>query len=170
MAIKNILIYPDEGLRCKSDYIKDLSSEECVQVVQDLKDTLVHTKAHGLAAPQIGVFLRAFASMDNNGKITVYLNPEIKEKEGNVRWQEGCLSFPGVLEYIQRFECITIKAFNEDGEEFIHCLEDLEAIAAQHEYDHLDGVLFIDRVSKLKQRYMLKKLAKVKKSQKRFSY
>lgn len=164
MAVKQVVTYPSKTLREVSTPIEDFESEEFKTLCEDLADTLHAHRAHGLAAIQIGVPKRVFIINGDQG-VQFFVNPEYVETDGTVKWREGCLSFPGIEETIDRHEEVTMKAHDENGREFTVCMDELEAVAVQHEFDHLDGVLFIDKVSRLKKRFMLKKL---KKRQKRY--
>jgi peptide deformylase len=164
MTIKQVLIYPNKALREQSVPVEDFEAEEFKQLIVDLKDTVEAYRAHGLAAPQLGVNKRVFVTNTGSG-VKYFVNPVISEEDGSVKNNEGCLSFPGVSELIDRFEEITITAQDETGKEFTCCMDELDAVALQHEFDHLNGVLFIDLVSTLKKRYMLRKLQKVTKHQ-----
>ena len=160
MSIKTVLEYPDERLRLVSEPITDIN-DDIKELIQDLKDTCKAYRANGIAAPQIGVFKRVFVTDTGDGEFVVFINPEFEEKEEpGFKMKEGCLSFPGVLQAVPRFGDITVKALNEEGEEVRFAFEGLEAVAFQHEYDHLDGVLFIDHVGKLTRKMMLKDLRK----------
>lgn len=172
--IKPILIYPDKRLRETSKEVADLTSEEFKQLCKDMEDTLNHYGAQGLSAIQIGVPLRVFVTMiDTKHDPPVrpepkfFVNPKIVTKTGSTSFREGCLSFPGVEEAIPRASEVHIQALDKAGEEFILDLsvehDGIEAIAVQHEMDHLDGVLFVDRVSKLKKTFMLKSLKNYRK-------
>jgi peptide deformylase len=97
------------------------------------------------------------------GQLHYFINPQIVRKEGSITTKEGCLSFPDVFERIERSAEVSIEAIDADGQEFKCELDGMDAVAAQHEYDHLDGVLYIDKVSILAKKMMLKKLGKFKK-------
>jgi peptide deformylase len=142
----------------------DVFNEEVLELIQDLKDTCKVHKAHGLAAPQIGVTRRVFVTHTSGAEPMVFVNPEILNPEDpGTEMREGCLSFPGVEESVKRYGDLSIKALDEDGEEFTFSLVGLEAVAVQHENDHLDGRLLIDRVSSLKRRFLIKKVRKLTK-------
>jgi peptide deformylase len=162
MALKPVLFYPARELREKCTDIDDFTSEEFLTLMQDLADTLAGYGAIGLAAPQIGVAKRVFVT-NVDGQLHYFINPKITRKEGSITTKEGCLSFPGVFERIERSAEVTIEAIDADGKEFTCELNGMDAVSAQHEYDHLDGVLFIDKVSLLVKKMMLKKLGKFKK-------
>lgn len=161
MAIRTILHYPDERLRRKAEPIEAITPE-ILELVEDMKETMYAAPGVGLAAPQIGVSLRLFivdtAADDEPSQLRVFINPEIVEREGKTTWEEGCLSFPGVHEEIERSARVKVRALDEKGQPFELNAEDLLGIAIQHENDHLDGVLMIDRMGALKRRLALRKL------------
>ena len=163
MTIRKIQFYPSKSLEQKSAPVKDFEAEEFTTLVQDMKETCKAYRAEGLSAVQVGVHKRVFIVKMEDGEFKVFANPKITEMDGKVSNKEGCLSFPGVVEFVERAEDIVIKAQDETGEEFTVAADGMEAIAIQHENDHLDGVLFIQKVSPLKRRMMLKKLTKMKK-------
>jgi peptide deformylase len=162
MAVKQVVFYPGKVLREKCTDIEDFASEEFLTLMQDLADTLGAYGALGLAAPQIGVAKRVFVT-NVEGQLHYFINPTITRKEGSITTKEGCLSFPATFERIERSSEVAIEAIDADGKEFTCELNGMDAVAAQHEYDHLDGVLFIDKVSILAKKMMLKKLGKFKK-------
>jgi peptide deformylase len=151
MAIREILQYPDKRLRNRAEPIAAVTPE-VLRLIEDMKETMYAAPGCGLAAPQIGVSLRVFivdtASDDEPSDLRVFINPEIVSRQGKVVWEEGCLSFPGVHEDIERGESVEFEA---DG---------LLGVAVQHENDHLDGVLMIDHMGVLKRRMALRKLQK----------
>ena len=160
MAVKQVLIYPDERLRQVSEPVEDFEAQEFKDLVQDLKDTMEAYRAQGLAAIQIGVPKRVLVIRTSEGDVKVFSNPVTREALGFVKSKEGCLSFPSVMEIIERHEDVTVRAYDEHGKEFECSLDEIDAVAIQHELDHLDGVLFIDHVSRLTKRFMLKRLNK----------
>jgi peptide deformylase len=162
MPLREVKLYPNDCLRKKAQTVEDFEDEEIAALVIDLQETCVAYQAQGLAAPQIGVDKRVFVINVGN-EFRTYINPEITEREGTIESKEGCLSFPTINEVVKRSEDITIKAKNVVGEEFVVSADGVEAVAIQHENDHLDGVLFLDKVTPLKRRFALKKLAKLKK-------
>ena len=116
----------------------------------------------GLAATQIGEDLQLFvidvADQDEPSDLRVFVNPEILERHDEVTWTEGCLSFPGVQEDVDRAARVKVRALDRDGKEFTLEAEGLLAVAIQHEYDHLQGVLMIDHLGSLKKRMVHKKM------------
>jgi peptide deformylase len=134
------------------------------RLVDDMAETMYAARGVGLAATQIGephrVFLVDIAAEDGPSNLVVFINPEIASMEGLRRGPEGCLSFPGVSEEIERAARVRVLAVNRRGEPFELEAEGLLAVAVQHELDHLNGVLMIDRMSALKRRIALRKLSK----------
>ena len=163
MAIRSILQYPDKRLRVHAEPVPAVTPE-VVALIEDMKETMYAAPGCGLAAPQIGVALRLFivdtAGDDEPSALRVFINPEIVSLEGKAIWEEGCLSFPGVHEEIERAAKVTVRATNERGEEVELTAEGLLGVAVQHENDHLDGVLMIDHMGALKRRLALRKLQK----------
>jgi peptide deformylase len=163
MAIRSILLYPDKRLRVRAEPVEKVTPE-VVSLIEDMKETMYAAPGCGLAAPQIGVALRVFivdtAAEDEPSDLKVFINPEIVAREGKVVWEEGCLSFPGVHEEIERAARVTVRATNERGERVELSAEGLLGVAVQHENDHLDGVLMIDHMGALKRRLALRKLQK----------
>jgi peptide deformylase len=153
MAILEILKYPDAVLKQPSLPVKNIDSTTA-QLVNDLLDTMYAAPEVGLAAPQVGALQRIIVldiDHDNPGK-TVYklINPVITRAEGEVVWEEGCLSVVDFTAEVRRAAQIEVRAFNEHQKELKIEAEGLLAVALQHEIDHLDGKLFIDRISRLK--------------------
>ncbi|MFO0566512.1 MAG: peptide deformylase [Polyangiaceae bacterium] len=167
MSVREILEYPDPRLREVAKPVQRVDAE-IRALVDDMAETMYDAPGVGLAAPQIGVGLRVFvidiAAEDEPSDLKVFINPEIVTTEGNQTWNEGCLSFPGVSEEIKRAERVTVRALGRDGKRFELEADGLLAVAIQHENDHLNGVLMIDKLSALKKRMMGRKLAKRKSS------
>lgn len=162
MTTKNVLLYPDKVLRQDCSDVTEFDTEEFYHIILDMVDTLGAFNALGLAAPQIGIPKRIFVTNVDNQPL-FFINPRIVRAEGRITEREGCLSFPNVFQRVERFAEITIDAIDPTGAEFRAQLDGMDAVAAQHEYDHLGGVLFIDHVSPLERKMMLKKLSKFKK-------
>ena len=166
MAERPIVIYGDPVLREVTEKVSEIS-QETKDLVSDMVDTLKKAQGLGLAAPQVGVNKRLFivdlSAVDINESLRVFINPEIVEKDGEVELEEGCLSFPGLYQKIVRAATIRVRAMDLDGQQFEVDLEGLAARAVLHEYDHLEGVLFIDHLSTIARsliRGRLKKLSK----------
>jgi peptide deformylase len=168
MAIRTILHYPDKRLRNKAEPVREITPE-IRALVDDMAETMYAAPGVGLAAPQIGESVRIFvidvAPSDQPSDLRVFINPEIVSREGVTTWEEGCLSFPGLHEEIERAEKVTVRAMGVDGKTFELSADGLLAIAIQHENDHLEGTLMIDRVSLLKRRMMDREMRKRQASQ-----
>ena len=146
MAIRNIRLKGDEVLR-KTSKVVDKIDKRTLTLIQDMIDTMYEADGVGLAAPQVGILKRIFVIDVYDGEgIRVFINPEILETSGSQTGEEGFLSVPGELENVERPNYVKVKALNEKGEEFILEGEELLARAILHENDHLDGVLFVDKV------------------------
>lgn len=141
--------YGDPVLRKKAEPVTAIT-DEIKTIAQDMIDTMLDENGLGLAAPQVGFSLRMVAldAGPEKGHPFVILNPEILESSGKSVREEGCLSFPGIYGKIERPEKVKLKAMDMDGKVFERDLDGLEARAAQHELDHLNGKLFIDRMNK----------------------
>jgi peptide deformylase len=164
MAIRTILHYPDKRLRNPGKPVTDFGPE-LQTLIDDMAETMYAAPGVGLAAPQIGESLRLFiidiaTADDAPSDFRVFVNPEIVEREGEVVWEEGCLSFPGVHEEIQRAERVKVRAQDREGNTFELEADGLLAIAIQHENDHLDGKLMVDHLSVLKRRLVHRAMTK----------
>lgn len=163
MAIRTILHYPDPRLREKALPVESVTPE-IVQLLDDMGETMYAAPGVGLAATQIGVNLRIFvidiAQKDEPSQMVEFINPELFEPEGAVSWEEGCLSFPTLHEEIKRAKKIKVRAIDRHGKPFVLEAEGLFAVAIQHENDHLDGVLMIDKLGPLRKRMAQRKMAK----------
>ncbi len=161
--IRTILHYPDKRLRDKGEPIAAVTPE-IQALVDDMAETMYAAPGVGLAATQIGVKLQLFvidvASEDEPSDLRVFLNPEILERHDALVWTEGCLSFPGVQEEVERAAKVKVRALDREGREFTLEAEGLLAVAIQHEYDHLQGVLMIDHLGPLKRRLVQRKMQK----------
>lgn len=149
MAIKKVLRYGDPILRTPSKEVHKVS-KKVQELVNDLMDTMYAQNGVGLAAPQIGVNQRVFVVDVSTGdeplNPIVFINPKIIKKSGACRSHEGCLSFPEAFTDVKRYANVMIKAMDRKGKSFVLEAKDgtLLARCIQHEFDHLDGVLFID--------------------------
>jgi peptide deformylase len=166
--IREILEYPDPRLREVAKPVAAVTPE--VQaLVDDMAETMYASNGCGLAATQLGIDQRIFvvdcAGEDEPSDFKVFINPEIIEADGAQVWKEGCLSFPGITEEIRRAERVKIRALDRSGQQFELEADGLLAVALQHELDHLNGVLMIDKLNALKRRMMGRKLAKAKQEQ-----
>lgn len=149
MAIKKVLRYGDPILRTPSKEVHKVS-KKVQELVNDLMDTMYAQNGVGLAAPQIGINQRVFVVDVSTGdeplNPIVFINPKIIKKSGACRSHEGCLSFPEAFTDVKRYANVMIKAMDRKGKSFVLEAKDgtLLARCIQHEFDHLDGVLFID--------------------------
>lgn len=146
MAIRNIRTKEDEILRKKSKVVTNID-ERLLTLINDMKETMYASNGVGLAAPQVGILKRVVVVDIGEGAI-VLINPEIIEKRGGVTDIEGCLSVPGEQGKVKRPKYVKVKAMNEKGEEILLEGEDFLARAFCHEIDHLDGILYIDKIVK----------------------
>lgn len=144
MAKRNIVKLGDDVLRkvCRTQLTFD---EKLHQTLDDMRETMYHAEGVGLAAPQVGI-LRRFCVIDVGEGIIELINPVITEKEGSQTGSEGCLSIPNRYEEVTRPMKVTVRAQDRFGKNFTVSGEGLLARALCHEIDHLDGVLYIDRV------------------------
>ena len=161
--IRTILHYPDPRLREKGKRVEAVTAE-VKKLVDDMAETMYAAPGVGLAATQIGEAVQLFvvdtAEEGAPSDFRVFINPEILERTGEITWSEGCLSFPGVNEEIERAAKVRVRAQGRDGKTFELEAEGLLAVAIQHEYDHLQGVLMIDHMGPLKKRMTHRKMLK----------
>ncbi len=144
MAIRNLRLDEDPILRKKSRPITDIN-ERIKTLADDMLETMYQAEGVGLAAPQVGV-LRRIITVDIGEGAYVMINPEILEQEGEVVDSEGCLSFPDVTGYVKRPKKIKVKYTDLDGEDHEIEGEDLMARCVCHEVDHLNGIVFVDKL------------------------
>jgi peptide deformylase len=159
-----LLYYPDKRLRTKAIIIEKVD-DSIRSLVKNMFATMYDASGIGLAATQVNKHIRLIVidiSEDKSQPLCL-INPEIIAKDGDLEWDEGCLSVPNYYECVTRSNHIKIKALNEQGEEFELEASELLGVCIQHEIDHLDGILFVDYLSKLKQRRLLEKTRKSKK-------
>jgi len=156
--------YGDPVLRRKADPVEGVDSE-IAELISQMKSIMREHSGVGLAAPQVGVSLRVAVfeiPRQEEPKLEfVLVNPEILEREGEVVFEEGCLSIPGIFEQVKRSQRVVVSGLDETGQEQVLETEGLVARAVQHELDHLDGVLFIDRLSSIRRKLLRKKLREI---------
>jgi peptide deformylase len=161
--VRTILHYPDKRLRERGKKV-DAVTDELRKLIDDMAETMYAAPGVGLAATQIGELIQLFiidiADSEEPSDLRVFINPEILEATGELTWQEGCLSFPGVTEEIDRAAHVRVRAQDRDGKWFELEAEGLLAVAIQHEYDHLQGLLMIDHMGPLKKRLTHRKMIK----------
>lgn len=166
MAKLKVYEYPHPILKKKALKV-DKVDDELRKFLDDMLETMYQAVGVGLAAPQVGVSQRIVvidADHDdegNLGKPQYFINPEIIWKsEEKIICEEGCLSVPGQRAEVERFEKVRVRYLDYDGKEQEILADEFLAIVIQHELDHLDGILYIDRISRLKRNILLKKLQK----------
>jgi peptide deformylase len=146
MAIRIIRKTKDPVLRLVSRKVKDISPQ-LIALLEDMAETMYAAEGVGLAAPQVGINKRIIVIdvQDENGLLKL-INPEIISGEDKECSIEGCLSFPGIAGEVEREESVTVRALTPEGKTVEICASGLLSRALQHEIDHLDGILFVDRV------------------------
>ncbi len=189
MALRKILLYPDPYLRKKCAPVEEIDGE-VLKLLDDMVETMYDARGVGLAASQIGVDKRIVVidvsprktdgddededegekiEYDGPGLIEL-INPEIVSSEGEVTGEEACLSIPGFVSEVKRKQKVTIEAYNREGRLMEIEAQDLLARVFQHEIDHMDGILFIDRLSRLKRELLKRKIEKaLGKEEKRYA-
>ena len=166
MPVRKILIEPNKLLRQISKPVEKVGDEEKI-LMDDMLDTMYAAPGIGLAAIQIGVPKRIIVmdiSRDENKKEPLYfVNPAIKNKnEEKAKYEEGCLSVPDQFAEIERPNTCEVEYLDYNGKKQLLKADGLLAICIQHEIDHLEGILFIDYLSKLKKSMIIKKLSKIR--------
>lgn len=163
MAVLRIREYPDEVLRKAAQPIANVDGR-LQTLIDDMFETLYAVPGLGLAAPQVGSSLQLFVYdmgiREGEHERKIILNPTIVEQEGEILDEEGCLSIPDYREVIKRAARVLLKGYDRDGREVRIEAEGLEARLFQHELDHLNGVLMLDRMSPLKRDLFQRKLKK----------
>ena len=161
MAVLDILRYPDPRLYNQAEPVAEVD-ESVRALVRDLADTMYAAPGIGLAATQVDVHKRVVVidPSETRDRLLVLINPEIVSREGVQYCEEGCLSVPGIYEAVERAERVTVRALGLDGKSFTLTAEKLLALCIQHEMDHLDGKVFVDYLSRLKQQRIKAKLQK----------
>jgi peptide deformylase len=158
----SILKYPDPRLHTKASPVA-VVDHAIRQLVKDMADTMYAAPGIGLAATQVDVHKRVIVidvSEDRNRLLTL-INPEIITREGTQVCEEGCLSVPGIYEDVERSERIRVRALDHDGQSFELEAEELLAVCIQHEMDHLEGKVFVEYLSRLKQSRIKSKMQKL---------
>jgi len=148
-----IVTLGDPVLREKASPVEDINGE-LRDFIGKMAELMYKVKGLGLAANQVGVpkrfFIMDISQREGKPLLEVYINPEILHAEGSTEYEEGCLSIPGFYAKVERAAKLFVRAYDLEGKPFERELTGLHAIAFQHEYDHLEGILFIDRLSPLK--------------------
>jgi len=161
MALLPILRYPDPRLHKVAAPISTVDAS-IRKLADDMAETMYAAPGIGLAATQVDRHIRLIIVdvTENKSKLQVFINPEIINKSGDCKSEEGCLSVPGIYESVTRAEKITVKALDLDGKTFELTAEGLLAVCIQHEIDHLNGKVFVNYLSRLKQQRIKDKLLK----------
>lgn len=165
MALLPILQYPDPRLYTVAVPVSAVDNEIKL-LINDMAETMYAAPGVGLAATQVDVHKRIIVIdiSDARDALQAFINPEIVARSGSADCEEGCLSVPGIFEKVTRAESITVRALGADGKPFEAVVEGLLAVCIQHEIDHLDGKVFVEYLSRLKQQRIL---ARLKKQQRR---
>ena len=161
MALRTILHHPDPRLRRVSQPVTQVD-QTVRTLVDDMAETMYHAPGIGLAAIQVDVPQRVIVidTSEERNALQVFINPEILVREGRQVAVEGCLSVPGVFEPVSRAENVRVRALYRNGQSFETDATGLLAACIQHEIDHLEGKIFVDYLSRLKQDRLRKKLEK----------
>jgi peptide deformylase len=158
MAILPIRIYPDPVLRERAAEV-GVVDDAVRKLVADLTETMRAAPGIGLAAPQVGVQRRVFVySLGEDEPVVTLVNPEIVERSGELTAEEGCLSIPGLTYPVSRAQRVRVRGLDEQGTVVDREAEEMEARVIQHEVDHLDGILFIERIDPAQRREALRVL------------
>lgn len=168
MAIKKVLTYPDTVLRERAEPVTDIDGK-IQQLIDDMTDTMYHAPGIGLASNQVGepcrIIIYDTSPKDEPNNLVVLINPEIIEADGLIIDEEGCLSVIDCRADVKRAARVTVEGVDREGNPVTLTKEGLDAVVLQHEIDHLNGVLFIDRISALKRELYKRKLKKLLKKQ-----
>lgn len=171
MALRPVLKFPDKRLRQVARPIEAVD-DALRELARDMCDVMYDEPGIGLAAPQVGESVRLvvvdteWTAEDAERNPLVLVNPVLSEHSGKIVWNEGCLSVPDFEAEVERAERVLLQARDLDGKEIAIRAEGLQAVCFQHEVDHLDGVLFIDHISRLKRsRYVLRRKKQLKREE-----
>ena len=161
MALLPILRYPDERLHKIASPV-EVVNDEIRRLVEDMAHTMYAAPGIGLAATQVDVHKRIIVidTSETHDRLQVFINPQLLEVRGQAECEEGCLSVPGIYELVTRAEWIRVRALGTDGKSFDLEATGLLAVCVQHEMDHLEGKVFVEYLSRLKQSRIVAKLKK----------
>lgn len=164
MAVLEIVRWPHEALTTPAEPITEFDAN-LHRFLDDLAETMYVAEGVGLAANQVAVLLRAtvidIAPAGEDSQLIELVNPEVVEREGNLTWQEGCLSFPDLFENIRRAAWVKVRYQDRHGETREVEGEELFGVALQHEIDHLDGICFTDKLKPTQKRLALRRFDKI---------
>ncbi len=150
MAIRNVVLEGDEILRKHCREVSEVT-DRIREIMEDMLETMRKEVGAGIAAPQVGIMRRMFVAEPEPGRVYYMINPVITEQEGSQTGDEGCLSVPGLIGTVERPQRIKIKALDLDGKEKEYEFEGWDATVMCHEYDHLDGILYIDKATNIRE-------------------
>lgn len=161
MALLPILRYPDPRLHTRATPVREVN-DEIRRLIADMAETMYEAPGIGLAATQVDVHKRVVVIdvSEDKSELLALINPEILERSGEHLGEEGCLSVPGIYDKVVRAERVKVRALNQKGERFEMEADGLLAVCIQHELDHLEGKVFVEYLSQLKQTRIKGKLAK----------
>ena len=181
MSVREILKYPDKELKLKATAV-DMSAEEAGarvrELIEDMFETMYATGGVGLAATQVGALKRVIVldipvepldepdgddtEKTNKRQTLSLINPELTDLSGETSFEEGCLSLPGITADVKRAERLRLTALDQKGEAVEMEVEGFLAVVLQHEVDHLDGLLFVDRIGRIRRELLLRKYKKLR--------
>ncbi|MBP3221479.1 MAG: peptide deformylase [Neisseriaceae bacterium] len=166
MAILNILKYPDPRLHTVAKPVAEVN-DNIRQIIADMRDTMYASKGIGLAATQVNIHQQIVVMdlSEERNELRVFINAKITDKQGEQVYEEGCLSVPGVFDKVKRAAEITVEALDENGKPFTLNADGLLAVCIQHELDHLQGKVFVEYLSRLKQNRIVAKMKKLAREQ-----
>lgn len=152
MALRNIVTEGDEILRKHCREVTEVN-ERIKTTMEDMLETMRAEMGVGIAAPQVGIMRRMFIAEPEPGRVYYMINPEILEQSGSQTGDEGCLSVPGMIGTVERPDYIKIRALDINGAEQMYEFSGFDARVMCHEYDHLDGILYIDKAENIREAY-----------------
>ncbi|WP_148716943.1 peptide deformylase [Chitinolyticbacter meiyuanensis] len=161
MALLNILQYPDERLHTVAKPVATFD-DALQKLIDDMAETMYEAPGIGLAATQVNHHIRLIVIdvSEERNNLLVLINPQIVEMDGKTTYEEGCLSVPGIYEEVERADHIKVQALDRNGQPYEISTGGLLAICIQHEIDHLDGKVFVEKLSRLKLQRIVQKLKK----------
>lgn len=149
MALRNIVTEGDEILRKKCREVSEVT-DRIKETMSDMLETMRNHMGVGIAGPQVGVMRRMFVAEPEPGRVYYMINPVITEKGGSQIADEGCLSVPGMIGEVERPDYIKIEALDLEGNKQVYEFRDFDARVMCHEYDHLDGILYVDKAKNVR--------------------